>query len=389
MPAAQRLDPDAVAQRLRRHFARQRGAWLEGQGIWPLEIPLHPPTEREAGRDLEGVRAWIARWQAWCGPGEIVWSDRAWASLGRQRLPARARLQAPEQVADWIGEGARWRWARRRRDRIVAQLPAVAKDLCRHFDWLADSPDVEIERLTAVLVELSCGRGVGLYVRQLPIPGLDSKWIGANRARVTDLLRALRDSPVDGDLWALAGLRREPAVLRMRLLDPALRGQVGGLTDVTAPVEQLAALPMSPARVFIVENLQTGLAFTDLPGSLVFMGQGYAVECFGQIPWLRGAAGWYWGDLDTHGFAILDRLRGYLPEVRSLLMDEETLLAHRSLWTVEAKPRRGEASDKLTTAERALYQGLIEGRWGTGVRLEQERIGWGYSWARVTAVIDD
>lgn len=37
----------------------------------------------------------------------------------------------------------------------------------------------------------------------------------------------------------------------------------------------------------------------------------------------------YWGDLDTHGSAILDRLRAWLPQTRSFLMDRETLLDHR------------------------------------------------------------
>ena len=36
----------------------------------------------------------------------------------------------------------------------------------------------------------------------------------------------------------------------------------------------------------------------------------------------------YWGDLDTHGFAILNRLRECFPHARSMLMDRATLLAH-------------------------------------------------------------
>ncbi|NOR71388.1 MAG: hypothetical protein GQ532_17115, partial [Methylomarinum sp.] len=42
----------------------------------------------------------------------------------------------------------------------------------------------------------------------------------------------------------------------------------------------------------------------------------------------------YWGDLDTHGFAILSRLRHYYPQVKSILMDEKTLeqFAHLSVY---------------------------------------------------------
>jgi hypothetical protein len=40
---------------------------------------------------------------------------------------------------------------------------------------------------------------------------------------------------------------------------------------------------------------------------------------------------------------------------------------------------------RLGEAERAVYEGLCGGRWGTAVRLEQERIGWDYAWERIIA----
>jgi hypothetical protein len=210
---------------------------------------------------------------------------------------------------------------------------------------------------------------------------VDTKWISANRALVTGLLRALLGR--EGDLFQLAGLRREPVLLRMRLLDPQLRTSVGGLDDVTAPIEQIAALALQPSRVFIVENLQTGLAFAELPGSLVFMGKGYAVDVFGAIPWLRDVVCHYWGDIDTHGLAILDRLRDYLPQARSLLMNETTLLDHRDLWVQEARPLGPQDLANLDDAEKALYDSLVGNRWETSLRLEQERIAWDYAWERI------
>jgi hypothetical protein len=83
--------------------------------------------------------------------------------------------------------------------------------------------------------------------------------------------------------------------------------------------------------------------------------------------------------------AILDRLRGYLPRARSLLMDEPTLLDHRALWSRESNPARGLGLPRLDDAERAIYDGLCGDRWGPAVRLEQERIGWGYAWERIIA----
>jgi hypothetical protein len=274
------------------------------------------------------------------------------------------------------------------RDPTVAAGPAL--DFGRHFDWLADASAADFERLLAVLRWLREHPDSGLYVRQLPIPGIDTKWIGANRGRLVDLLGQQQRQGAGGedtagtDLHALAGLRREPDLLRLRILAPDLRAAVGGLGDITAPVEQIAALPLRPDRAFIVENLQTGLAFDDLPGAVCCMARGYAVDAYAAIPWLQGRPCHYWGDLDTHGFAILNRLRRHLPDVRSLLMDADTLLRHRDLWQREDKPATG-ALERLTPDEHAVFDGLLTDRWGERVRLEQERIDWGYAWARLRA----
>lgn len=133
-----------------------------------------------------------------------------------------------------------------------------------------------------------------------------------------------------------------------------------------------------------MENKQTGLAIDDLPGAVVLMARGYAVDRLHELPWLRAAdAVHYWGDLDTHGLAILGRLRGHLPQVQSLLMDEATLLEHRALWVTEPQPHRADAIEHLDAAEQALYRDLRGDRWGVRVRLEQERIGWDVAWARI------
>jgi hypothetical protein len=111
------------------------------------------------------------------------------------------------------------------------------------------------------------------------------------------------------------------------------------------------------ARVFVVENESAGLAFPPMPGSVVVLGLGHAVSLIAAARWLADCEVHYWGDLDTHGFAMLDRLRASLPLARSLLMDRATLLAHRPLWTNEEAPYIA-SLDRLTTEEAALYADL-------------------------------
>ena len=90
----------------------------------------------------------------------------------------------------------------------------------------------------------------------------------------------------------------------------------------------------------------------------------------------------YWGDIDTHGFAILNQLRAHLPAAASLLMDEETLLAHRAHWGEEAAPTQHDLP-LLTPQEAAVYDALRRDRHQPKVRLEQERIGYGWLCARL------
>ena len=93
--------------------------------------------------------------------------------------------------------------------------------------------------------------------------------------------------------------------------------------------------------------------------------------------WLREREIFYWGDIDTHGYAILDQLRGHFPQARSLLMDRATLLAHRTLWGREDTPTQRDLS-RLHPEEASLYDDLRRDRLAPALRLEQERIG--FAW---------
>lgn len=107
------------------------------------------------------------------------------------------------------------------------------------------------------------------------------------------------------------------------------------------------------------------------------LGLGHAVSLISNAHWLGDCEVYYWGDIDTHGFAMLDRLRASLPGARSLLMDRETVLSHRPMWTTEEAPHIA-SLDRLTLSEAALHADLRFDRFARSVRLEQERISLGW-----------
>jgi len=383
-----RLEPDAIRARLRTRFDRQRSAWLKGEGNWPLSLPLGVPTEAEAEAHTGQTIRWIDAWRDWPGPGEVRFVERRWTRLGRQMLPEAIRFASPDEVAAFIGRDAQWHQATVRLARVCESWPSLLDAATKSWDVLAEWPDEAFERLVALLAWLEANPASNLLPRQVPVPGVHSKWLEGHRRIVMRWLGAIRQCETRGvSLEQLTGLRAPPERVRLRVLDPALRGKLSGLADIEAPVDELASWSLPVRIAFIVENLQTGLAFGDLPGAVVFMQQGYAVDVFGRIPWLATLPVFYWGDLDTHGFAILDRLRACLPHARSLLMDEATLLQHRMLWTREDKPIGDRKLARLSAAEADLFMALQAGRWGHGVRLEQERIDWTDAWQAINEAV--
>ena len=388
--------PDDIQKELKRRFKNKHRQWLDESGnpeqpeesAWPLEVTLGIPTENQALKQVEDVRVWVAAWQSWHGVGFISWNDRRWRKLGVQRLPERLVLGGPEEVAQWIGEADRWDRAQQRYRDLIGLWPQLANKLPRYFAILADYSEVDYRRLVDMVAWIEKNPASNLYPRQLPVSGLDGKWLEKRKGLLADLVDAVRGgSSTESDFFQRCGLKAPPQLIRMRILDNGLRQRVGGLGDISAPWEQLIYLDLPVSNVFIVENLQTGLAFDDLPGSIVIMQLGYGVDVLGRLPWAAKAQCVYWGDVVTHGFAILNRARSYLPELKSVLMDEETLRSHQDLWVEERDQHGAEALPLLTEVEQAVYQSIKRHAWGQNVRLEQERIAWDVAWKALQQAI--
>ncbi len=381
-------NPEQALAQLRIAWRRHAGQWLGGRGEWPLGISLQVPAEQWVAQNWMAFDGWREQWRRWSGAGEVEWTERRWPQLGLQAVPAQWRLGSAAEAAQALGELPRWQRAEQRFQALTERWPALESRLRSQFELLADIDESELVRMGDMLAWLLAHPASNLFARQLPVAGLDSKWLETRTGVIGAWLRELVAAPDDASFWPLSGLRREPDRLRLRVLDPSLRASLGGLADIHAPWQQLAELDWPVRHVFIVENKQTGLAFDDLPGAVVMMARGYAVEQLAQLPWLRTVeAVHYWGDIDTHGLAILGRLRGHLPSVRSLLMDEATLLANRALCVTEPEPHRAESIEHLDDAEQALYRDLRGDRWGVRLRLEQERIGWDCAWQRISDVV--
>jgi hypothetical protein len=222
----------------------------------------------------------------------------------------------------------------------------------------------------------------GIYLRQVDIPGVHSKFIESHRGVLIELFDAvLHESAIDGGAGGVTGFQRrygfsaKPERVRFRVLDPGL-SLLPGVTrgDITLDVDSFRALRCGVKRIFVTENETNFLAFPEVADSLVLFGAGYGFDVLDGNTWLQQCSMYYWGDIDTHGFAILDQLRARFPDVQAFLMDRATLMAFESVWGREDSPLTRDLL-RLREDERSLYNDLRDQRIRANLRLEQEFIG--------------
>lgn len=378
--------PEDIAARVRRRWddGSLLAAYALGEDCPSVDLPVHGPAAGEIGADLARVQAWQRRLIRGSHDGaayRLIMREVGGRSIGRNSVPARAEVTTFAQAWRLLGvsgEVARF-------DEVLAQTRALAPELA---DWVSRNAlralalDAQWPRILAAVLWLRYRGGRGLYLRQIEAEGVDTKFVAQHRGTIAALLDlvvaperiASRYSRGEGfaDRYGFAS---PPRLLRLRF-GPGFAGMPSEVSEVAVLPKEAARLRVSVGQVVVVENQVTYLAMPVPPEGVLVWGAGYAAGALGRLSWVREARGvYYCGDLDTHGFAILSLLRGQVPQTRSLLMDRETLLAHRERWGQEPSPTRGRLTD-LTRAEMALYQDLVEDVYAPALRLEQERLDW-------------
>jgi hypothetical protein len=341
-----------------------------GQDWAPLSIPIRGPSARQIGEHLAEVRQWAAEWAAAAGgPLRVEYKQVGGRDFGTNSIPGRAWLDGYEDIWALLQVGAEVR-------RLTGLITAARGT--RLVPWLTCHPMRALrladdwDRLLATVRWIEQHQAPGMYLRQIDAPGVDTKFIERHKGVLAELLDAQLDPPRVAagvsDFAGRYGFLRRPGYVRFRLA-----GRFRGFSELSVRADEFTAPPEGITRAYILENEITYLSFPVPSAAIVILGGGYAVPVLELLGWLVGLDVVYWGDIDTHGFAILNRLRHHLPQARSMLMDRVTLLGHRDRWVTEPSPT-AVTLDRLDPAESDLYADLISGSYAPSVRLEQERI---------------
>lgn len=363
---------------------------------WPLRLSLKTPSASDLSDRFEAVRDWV-RAIADTPQVRIEWREWNHRVQGRQLLPAAVWIDTLQDALAFIGKARQAQRFEAVWQQTAAAQPALLVWMSRRPLQALDLAD-RWERLLAVVAWLQAHPRPGVYLRQVDAPGVDSKFIEAHRGVLAELLDlSLPPEVIELDATGVAQFTRrfgfldKPVRIRFRLLDPSLPSLPGcpsspqSLPDITLDAANFAALTLPARRVFITENETNFLAFPPAAGAIVVFGAGYGWEPLARAEWLHRCQLHYWGDIDTHGFAILDQLRGYFPGVASFLMDRATLVAHRLHWGEEPDPVRHDLA-RLTAEETAVYDDLRFDRHQPRLRLEQERVGFGWLCDRLASI---
>lgn len=355
---------------------------VDGVARFPKRLQLKGPSSAELASRFDQVRAWIGALRGGAHY-RVEMRTVQHRILGANQVPDAIWVDSLEDALALIGKTRELR-------RFDALLALTRRRQPLIVPWLATNAlkALELEEawphLLDVIDWLRVHPRPAIYLRQMDIAGIHSKFIESQRAVLSALLDlALEPAAIDADATGVSqfcrryGFLDKPPRIRFRMLDPAA-ALLPCPTDQDITLDQTSFALLNPplARVFITENEINFLAFPPRPASMVIFGAGYGFEALARADWLRRCTLHYWGDIDTHGFAILDQLRSHFPQVQSFLMDRQTLLAHETHWGTEPAQLCRDLP-RLTPEEQALFDDLRDNRIRPGLRLEQEKIGFG------------
>jgi hypothetical protein len=269
---------------------------------WPQRLSLKAPSAAGLSDRFEAVRDWV-RAVADTPQVRIEWREWNHRVQGAQRLPAAVWIDTLPDALALIGKARQAHRFETLWQQTATAQPALLAWMSRRPLQALDLAD-RWERLLTLVAWLQAHSRPSVYLRQVDVPGVDSKFIEAHHGVLTELLdMALLPEAIEPSANGVSQFARrfgfldKPVRIRFRLLDPVVSSLPGcaGLPDVTLDAVSFADLALSVERVFITENETNFLAFPQVQRAIVVFGAGYGWEVLARAAWLHRCRLHYWG----------------------------------------------------------------------------------------------
>lgn len=374
--------PQQVKELLKKKLLKNWKEWILSDVLQKEFIPIRIVIRISQNEALTDFGSFERNERAWKNYGEIfepsqlelTLKDIQWGARGGNHSKCDAvTFKTTDSVLSFVGDDEllnRWEITK---DRLTGlsenKSESFLARLLNEKEVVEAKDDFQFNRLVQTVNYLEKNRCLNCFIREAPIPGIDTKWLNENLKTVCDLLSI--------DLGEV--IRKEDFLERWKIKVPptlvpirnpgAFLSELSFLDHCSLP---LSSLVNPPKRLIIIENLQTGLALTQIPSdTAIILGLGFGVKKLASLSWISSVPIIYFGDLDKHGLRILSMVRGFAPQTQSILTNIETFKKFERFAIDDPTTTIFESEPQyLTPEEHQLYALLT----GEGKRLEQERI---------------
>ena len=387
------ITPDLIRKKLLKLWTNQKflKAFVTGEDFFPVTFSAGVVSSKHMLENFpfvqDDINALKAESREASGAGyEILYREIHHKKLGNQLVPAKISISTKEDFLFLIKKKKLFAIFQKGFLQLMEALPELMPLIEKNPMLILKYHDVlcDLVEVCKFFRDHTCR---GKYIRQLDIPGIDTKFIEAHKLILKQMLDFVLPSRFINEKYTgisnhgfekRFNLRYDMPLVRFRILDFDLIKKFG-FQDISTTIEEFARLDLPVKKVFITENKINGLIFPMVKQSMVIFGLGYGIQSLQNISWLAQKRLFYWGDIDTHGFSILSMLRHYFPGVQSFLMDKQTLFEFKKSWVKEPAEKRFVSTlASLTDDENSLFNDLLNNRYGDMIRLEQECISHGY-----------
>jgi hypothetical protein len=390
------FDLHLLKQKAKRIWDKQlvQQAALTKETVFPLKIALDSVTSKQLQTDFVLIRKEVSLLLDLQSKlnFELQFKIINHRDLGRQQIPTHIIFNSLESLLEFIGKKTEYVKLLKVCTFILDTEPRLRPWVITNTPLILNYED-RWDKLLKVCKYFLANPYPNKYLRELDIAGVDSKFIEQHKGILAKLLESLPLPKLNLNenctFEERYGIKQIKPLIRFRLLDKN-KIWLTKVTDISIPLNEFKELDFECQTIFITENKINGLCFPLVCNSIVIFGLGYGLHSLKDISWFKNKKIIYWGDIDTHGFAMLSQLRGYYPQTKSLMMDKYTLDEFKALWVKEPSHARCVANlAHLTHPEEELYQLLSQNTLGSNIRLEQERISLEYAYNNIYQAILD
>ncbi|MBA2116096.1 Wadjet anti-phage system protein JetD domain-containing protein [Bremerella alba] len=368
------IRPDEVKQKAVNLYPKWQQAWLNDEPFFPRSIPCDRTLDENLAVARASILALKTNSKEILGYGYTVhWKERNSRQHGKNLFPERIEIESEEDFLQLIGKQKEF-------DSFKSAVRAIRDHYPQLIPWIRShrrsfiAVTESLTGLLSVIDYLVKNPRPNCFARELPLP-VDTKFVEREQKTLRpwlDLVLPPHAIRADEEhFFRRFGVRYAEPQIHVRFLDEHIR-QIARSpwAECSVPLHSLAQKPLPGERVLLVENKINLLTLPPVANCIAIGGLGNSVTDLRYVTWLNEREVWYWGDIDVEGFEILSRLRVFLPETHSMMMDNFTVTTWAGSIGGQGNLRRGGTLRNLTTQESLAYQVCSE----ENLRVEQERL---------------